>query len=216
MDELTTLPIEQFLNQVADRKPTPGGGSVTGVAGALACALARMVAEYSVGPNTVHEHRAPIETALRRLRRLDGIMRALITQDAVTYDAMTAMGKRRRENPAAPNIASAYADAVLAAVAIPMEMAAVASQALAAMDEVKSMANRHLLSDLGIAAVLADATVRASGYTVRINLGQLEDEAQRARVMTELDETLGHAETHRDSIETFVCDRLEGPGTPSR
>ena len=216
MDDLTKLPIDEFLDRIADKQPTPGGGSVTGATGALACSLARMVGAYSVSTKTGTEHREQIATALRRLRRLDEIMRALITQDAVTYAAMTVTAKRRRENPATDNIDSDHADAVLAAIAVPMEMAAVASQALTVMDEVKAFANRHLLSDLGIAAVLAGATARAAEYTVRINLTELADAERRTKLRTEIEETLHHAENRRASVEAFVGDRLENPATPSR
>ncbi len=47
MDDLTKLTVESFLDEVADRTPTPGGGAVSALAGALACAMARMVAAYS-------------------------------------------------------------------------------------------------------------------------------------------------------------------------
>lgn len=206
MDDLTKRSVDDFLEAVAQRTPTPGGGSVAGAAGALACALARMAADYSIGKNTEPSVRDRTEAVLNRLRGADEILRGLVTQDAVAYAAMSAAGKAARENPAAK---PAYQDAVLAAVAGPLEAAAAASHALAAMDELKDFANRHLLSDLGVAAVLAEAAARAAWYMVAINLPELTDAATRTKLRGNIDETIRHCESYRRSVEAFVRRHLE-------
>jgi len=206
MDDLTKRSIDDFLDAVAQRTPTPGGGSVAGAAGALACALARMAADYSIGKNTEPSIRDRTEVVLNRLRAADEILRGLITQDALAYAAMSAAGKAARENPAAK---PAYQEAVLAAVAVPLEAAAVASHALAAMDELKDFANRHLFSDLGVAAVLAEAAARAAWYMVAVNLPELTDAARRTNLRGNIDETIRHCEGYRKSIEAFVRRYLE-------
>ena len=220
MDDLTKRSVDDFLDAVAQRTPTPGGGSVAGAAGALACALARMAAEYSIGKNTNRPNalerwgeefastsvRDRTEAVLNRLRGADEILRGLVTQDAVSYAAMSAAGKAARDNPAAN---STYQEAVLAAVAVPLEAAAAAAHALAAMDELKDFANRHLLSDLGVAAVLAEAAARAAWYMVAVNLPQLADTTTRTKLRGNIDETIRHCECHRRSVETFVRSHLE-------
>jgi formiminotetrahydrofolate cyclodeaminase len=44
---LQELTIEEFLEELAARKPTPGGGSVAALSGALSAALVCMAAEFS-------------------------------------------------------------------------------------------------------------------------------------------------------------------------
>lgn len=206
MQELTQQSLERFLNQLADRSPTPGGGSATGVAGALGCALAQMVVAYSVNKKTAPDVRVEAEAASSRLRRADELIRALISQDAAAYAAMTDAARSAKEDSSAR---TAHQDAILAAIAVPMEMAALASNALAVMDDFKAQTSRYLLSDLGIAAVLADATVRATRYTVRVNARELSDGARRAAIQEEIEQITDHAARHRASIEAFVCDDLE-------
>ena len=206
MDDLTKRSVDDFLDAVAQRTPTPGGGSVAGAAGALACALARMAADYSIGKNTELSVGDRMEAVLNRLRGADEILRGLVTQDAVAYAAMSAAGKAAHDIPAAK---PAYQDAVLAAVAVPLEAAAAASHALSAMDELKDFANRQLLSDLGVAAVLAEAVARAAWYMVTVNLPQLSDAATRTKLRGNIDETIRHCEGYRRSVETFVRSYLE-------
>jgi len=206
MDDLTQESVDGFLDAVSRRTPTPGGGSVAAAAGALACALARMTADYSMGKNTEPSVRFRTAALLNRLRGADEILRASVTQDAVAYAAMSAAANAVRENPGAK---PAYQEAVLNAVAAPMETAAAASHALAAMDELKDFANRHLLSDLGVAAVLADAAARAAWYMVAVNLPQLADAASGARLSENMDQTVRHCECYRRSVEGYVRNYVE-------
>lgn len=206
MDDLTNLRFDDFLRRVAEKAPSPGGGSVAGAAGALACALGQMVTSYSVGLKTDAQTRERFEKALNSLHRLAQISKALVTQDAAAYEAMTTASKRRGESDAA---AGAYQEAVLAAVAVPMEIAAVSSRALTTMDEMKEVANPYLLSDLAIAAVLADATARSARYLVQLNAAEVTDNGRQTAVLAEIDQTVEHCDTRRGAIEAFVCDRLE-------
>lgn len=206
MDDLTNLRFDDFLRRVAEKAPSPGGGSVAGAACALACALGQMVTSYSVGSKTDAQTRERFEKALNSLHRLAQISKALVTQDAAAYEAMTTASKRRGESDAA---AGAYQEAVLAAVAVPMEIAAVSSRALTTMDEMKEVANPYLLSDLAIAAVLADATARSARYLVQLNAAELTDNGRQTAVLAEIDQTVEHCDTRRGAIEAFVCDRLE-------
>ncbi len=216
MDDLTRFSLESFLDRTADRTPTPGGGSVTAVAGALACALARMVIAYS-GRKDAEQAAAnrTKETALR-LHCADQLLRALISQDAAAYADMTDAAKHAKENPSNPSARSACNDAVLAAVAVPMEMAAIAVSALAEMDEFKTVAGRYLLSDLAIAAVLADAAARSARYTVGVNARELDDTGKRARILADIDDILEHCARRRESIESYVRGRLENAAPAGR
>ncbi len=207
MEEFTGLTVERFLDQTADRTPTPGGGGVTALAGALACAMGRMVAAYSVGKKTDAAVAARVQEAALRLERADQLLRALITEDAKAYTAMTEAAKAAKADPSKEGGRQA---AILAAIAVPMEMAALSSSALETMDEFKSIASKYLLSDLGVAAVLADATARASRYSVRINLGDVADATAAGRIAAEIDTIIAHCDQRRGSIEAFVGERLAG------
>lgn len=213
MDDFTALSVDNFLDQVAGRTPTPGGGSVTAVAGALSCAMARMVAAYSVPKKAESPVRPQVESAADRFEHADILLRGLIIQDAEAYEKMTAAAKAAREDASAR---AGHQEAVLAAISVPMEMAALASDVLIIMDEFKAAASRYLLSDLGVAAVLAQATARAAWYSVRVNVGELTDPATRTRVMADIDQTVARCAPLCQSIESFVRVHLEGKASPSR
>jgi len=206
MTDSVNQTLESFLNATADRSPTPGGGAVASLVGSLGTSLSRMVTAYSVGPKASPESKAIVETRATRLHRADQLLRALVDQDAAAYQAMTEARKKARDDHA---LRPAFQQAVLEAIAVPMQVAGLASDALAAMDDLKFAANRFLLSDLAAAAVVTLASARAARYMVLVNVPELDDDAMRSRVTREIDRTLLHCRDHETSIERFVDDALE-------
>jgi glutamate formiminotransferase/formiminotetrahydrofolate cyclodeaminase len=207
------LTLNAFLNPVASRTPTPGGGSVAAAAGALACAMARMVVAYSIGKDTEPGAAARANEIAAILHRADELLRALIAQDAVAYVQMTAAAKAKRDKPSK---AGAYAEAVLGAIAVPTEMAAVVSGVLSVLDEFKTFANRHLITDLAVAAVLADASARAARYSVWINAREVADAGARSKILHDADRIVEHCARHCESVEGYVRSQLEVAGDASR
>ena len=176
--------------------------------GALSAALARMVAAYSVGKDTPPQTRSAVEAPAIKLHRADELLRALVTQDAKAYADMTAARKAARVDPEKQ---PAYQQSVLTAVSVPMEIAGVASSALTAMEELKSVANQYLLSDLGAAAVIAHAASTAARFMVVVNLPELSDPSVRRKLLDEINETVDHCRQRREAVERFANDALE-PG----
>ena len=199
MNEFTRLSVDEFLDRLSDRTPTPGGGAAAAAGGALSCAMGRMVAAYSVGKKTLEEVGGRIEPAREKLRCLDEMLRRMIAEDAVAYSYMTSVD--RSDVPA-------YQAAVIAAVSVPLGIAAAASEALEVLDDLKGDASHYLLSDLGVAAVMADATARSAAYSVRVNLPEVSDRETRDRLGGDIRRIVGHCDRRRASIEAFVQDRL--------
>ena len=213
MNDFTALTVDGFLDRVGSRTPTPGGGSVTAAAGALSCAMSRMVAAYSVQKRTESPVRTQVESAADRFEQADTLLRGLMIQDAEAYEKMTTAAKAAKEDASA---SAAHQQAVLAAISVPMEMATLALDALVAMDEFKPVASRYLLSDLGVAAVEAQATAHAAWDSVRVNVRELTDPATRVKVMADIDQTVGRCARSRESIGSFVRAHLERDATPNR
>lgn len=206
METLNRLSVESFLNQLSDRTPTPGGGSVAALAGALSCAMGRMVAAYSVTKKTGDDKRSDIEAVASKLRRADELLRALMDKDVAAYQAMVKSAKTKDKGGAD---SSEHQAAVLNAIAVPMQMTAIASNALEILDDFATSASRYLISDLGVSAVLAEAAARAARYSVVVNLGELSDDGARGRILQEIDSIVEHCTRRLRSIEEFVSSQLE-------
>jgi formiminotetrahydrofolate cyclodeaminase len=70
--------------------------------------------------------------------------------------------------------------------------------------------NRYLLSDLAVAIELAMATVRSAGYNVRVNLPELKDPAERARLLQEQQQAVERAVKLVQQAIPAIWKRVEG------
>jgi methenyltetrahydrofolate cyclohydrolase len=170
--------IGQFLTAAAARQPTPGGGSVAALAGALAAAMGEMAANYSVGKKGFEKHEQVLKQALGEFHRARDLLIALMSEDQAAYEAMSAA----RKMPESPQKTQAFAVALLACVRVPQSIAATSLAMLDLAERLIHVANPLLLSDLAVCAELAMATVRCSLYNVRVNLPDISDEGERARI----------------------------------
>src|SRR5688500_8493270 len=88
-----TITIEPFLDGNAAEQATPGGGSVTALAGALAAAVGEMVLNYSVGKKGLEAYQGELKPVLDELHRARQVMLQLMVEDQAAYDALTAARK---------------------------------------------------------------------------------------------------------------------------
>jgi formiminotetrahydrofolate cyclodeaminase len=193
-------PIGAFLDELADRAPTPGGGAVAALAGALSAAMARMVAAYSPGKNTSPDVKAEVSVVMALLRATDMSLRRLVDEDAKVY---------RQWSEAKKSDDEARGVVLLRMIETPLAMAELCMRTLGHMDRLKESANPWLISDLGVAAVLAEAAGRAAGYSVRVNLAELRDKEESDAFEIRLQSLLDSSGQLLFSIEEFCKKRLQ-------
>src|SRR5271167_3744218 len=79
--------VEPFIEQLAAPTPTPGGGSAAAATGAMAAALASMVASMSRGKKAYLQYESQLSVAIGRLGTLREELKSAVDGDAEAYDA---------------------------------------------------------------------------------------------------------------------------------
>lgn len=188
-------PLSAFLADAGAKSPTPGGGSVAAVVGALAASLARMAVAYTAGKPRFAEHQDRLEQLLSEFQEASAAFGELIREDMVAYREFAA--SRKADDPAVKE------RSLMRAITVPMEIVALAGAIAARTDEIKSFTNPYLLSDLRAAAILAAATADAAATSVRVNLPELADRREAERIENKLDLLLARAARHRDTVAHY-------------
>lgn len=168
--------LSAFVGSVASNAPVPGGGSVAAHAGALAAALAQMVAGLTIGKKKY----AAVEPEMTRLAARAGALRsrlsALVEEDANAYTAVSAAYKLPQTTDAERHTrADAIEAALTEAALVPLETARAAAEVAELAAVVAEDGNVNALSDSGVAALLAEAAARGAAFNVRINARSLSD-----------------------------------------
>jgi len=162
---LTESSVGELLDAFAERTPAPGGGAAAALALAVAAALCAMAGRFSDG------HLGSAATAAIAARADESRARALelAIADAAAYTAVI----RARRLPADKDPAlrvEALAAAMADAVAVPREIAALASEVALIAKNLATGGNPHLRGDAVTARLLAEAAAAAAGQLVEINL----------------------------------------------
>jgi glutamate formiminotransferase / formiminotetrahydrofolate cyclodeaminase len=175
-----------FVGSVASAAPTPGGGSVVAHAGALAAALAQMVAGLTVGRKKYAAVDGEMRTIAQRAAALGTQLSALAARDAEAYAAVSAAYKLPKEGDAALAARErAIDEALVGAAEVPLETARACALVAELAASVATLGNTNAVSDAGVAALLAEAACRGAAYNVRINVAGMTRKERGAALVEE-------------------------------
>jgi len=178
---------EGFVDAVAAKTPTPGGGSVSALAGALAAALGEMVCRLTLARKSFEAHHKALEESLARLAGLRERLLANIDRDAESYDAVAVafrLPKTTEDEQAAR--AQAVETASKGAAEVPMETAELAAQVARVIESLRPITIPQASSDLAVALDLASSARRGAVHNVRSNLPSIHDHKWLAQVSERL------------------------------
>jgi glutamate formiminotransferase / formiminotetrahydrofolate cyclodeaminase len=193
-----------FVASVAAAVPTPGGGSVAAHAGALAAALAQMVAGLTAGKKKYAAVDAEMREAALEGARLSNALSVLVSRDAEAYTAVAEAYKLPGEGEeAAAARKRAVHEALIGAAEVPLQTARACAEVARLASLVAAKGNTNAASDAGVAALLADAGCRGAALNVRINVASLDDKDAGRPLMTEIEQLV--AQTARLKDETMAA-----------
>ena len=174
--ELFELPVAAFLERTASAAPTPGGGSVAALTGALASALVAMVARLTDRKKGYEQAWELAATATAGADRLAAELQVAALEDVRSFEAyMAALRLPKGSSDERQTRRAALEVATRRATAAPLAIAAACAELLALAERLAPVANRHAVSDIGAAAHLAAAAAAAALLTAEINLGSAPD-----------------------------------------
>ena len=178
--------VSGFLASVASANPVPGGGSVAAHAGALAAALAQMVAGLTIGKKKYAAVEAEMKEAALKAVALGNTLASLVKRDAEAYSLVSEAHKLPKEPAdAAARRSEAVTSALLKAAEVPLETARASAEVAQIAALVAKKGNSNAVTDAGVAALLAEAACKGADYNVRINVSALEDPAKGADLARE-------------------------------
>ena len=177
---LWNLTAAELLARTASAEPTPGGGSVSAIGGALGLGLVCMALEITTGR---HDAAPEVTALLDRTRTGLEALKLHPDADVAAFGGyMAALALPRSDEAQKSARKQAMQAAALAATQAPL---AAARDLLAALELARlaaPLAHRGVVSDVGAGAHLLGAALQATLLNVDINLGSLPaGEQERAR-----------------------------------
>ena len=155
-DLISDLAISEYLNALASKSATPGGGSASALIAAQGTALLSMVCEFS-RPNDeslldINKRCSVTQTNLLRL----------VQKDVDAFNkVMNSYGDKGSDR---------YQKAIETAVAVSLDIMREASTVIDAAEYLSTRGNKNLISDVAIGAKLLSSGIESAYINVLVNL----------------------------------------------
>jgi len=190
----------QLLESLSAKTPAPGGGAAAAWAGAIGAALGEMAMRYSIRKKTPEADRDEIASLIGILGEFRQFFLQSAHADAEAYRALNRLQKLAADDPVRMD---GWDHAVSEAIAIPNGVIARAMTLLGRLESFTIKCNSWLLSDLAIAAILAEAAGRSAAWNVRVNMPLVDDEEKKKSMAARLAEDLDGMRVITARIEAF-------------
>jgi len=178
--------LEAFLEKAASSEPTPGGGSVAAYTGALAASMVCMVANLTIGKKGYEPVEAQAQAILAEASASLTTLKNGVERDMKIFGSFMDAWKMPRESEEQKTLRTELMQKIYReATDSPMEIAREAVTVLQLAHCLAPIGNKGAISDVGVAANLAESALKAAIWSVDINLPALKDIGYVEQVCTQ-------------------------------
>lgn len=153
--------IGEFLDSVASKTPTPGGGAVAAVTGAMAASLVEMVCNLTIGKKNYPDVQDEMIRVAERASELSQELLDLADRDSEAFEkVMTAYRTEDKDK---------IKGTLLTAIEVPQKVAELCENVRELAEIVAELGNTNAHSDAMSAEHLAFAAIQSATENVEIN-----------------------------------------------
>lgn len=197
--------LEEFSETLGSKSATPGGGSVSALAGALGADLISMVCRLSIGNDKYKESENLLKESLEKAQILSKNLLKRVDLDSQAFNRVMAAFRMPKETEHEKKARSAEIQAGFEeAVQSPLAIASECLEVLRLAKNLIGKFNTNAMSDFGVAALQAHAGLEGSVMNVRINLPAIRD----GQFVKETKHTVTHyleeGSAIRNEVHTYV------------
>jgi glutamate formiminotransferase/formiminotetrahydrofolate cyclodeaminase len=202
---LTDMSLSTFSEEIASKKPTPGGGSVSAYIGALAAGLVCMVGRITLSKKNIAQESDRLQELVGKGEDLRQRFLGLVVEDAESFDAVMHAFKLSKDKPDARR--KAIQEATVKAAAVPLRTLDASVQVLRLVEEVAKYGATNALSDVTTSVAAARATMDGAASNVLINLDTLEDAHYVNKTRLRVSELRNEGQQLEQRVQELVASR---------
>jgi formiminotetrahydrofolate cyclodeaminase len=209
MSEIKDKSIQIFLDELASKSATPGGGSVSALMGVQSAALTSMVCNLTIGKPKYAGVETEMQDLLQKSEALREKLTGLIKADVDVFNRLMAAYGLPKETDEEKSARSEVIQAVLkTATEVPLECARACSEAIELSHRAANKGNLGVISDAGVAVMAGYGGLKSAALNVYINTGSLKDRCFAEAKLAELEVILTDVDVAVEDIYQMVKTKL--------
>ena len=167
----------RYIEELASKTPTPGGGSAAALAACLGVALISMAANFTRGNEKYKDAEEDVQKVLESTRTLIGKLTMLIDEDSITYrKVQSAYNLPKETTDERDKRSKAIQDALKENIGVCMDICRYSYNAAILCDVLVEKGNPLLLGDVGSGIAMLWAAFQSSLLNVETNLKNVKDD----------------------------------------
>ena len=202
-------PLSYFMDQLASNSPTPGGGSVAALTGAMGAALVSMVSNLTLNKEKYKDVQPQIEILVKNSEKLRHEMQDLIQKDIDVFGSLSQVYAMPKTNDAEKAARTQKMQEVLKlACQVPFEIGLKSLDIVKLAQTAAEIGNTQAVSDAGVAALLANACVQSAALNVKININSIKDAAYNEATWSKMQDTLNQVDAVQKNVLKITYQKM--------
>lgn len=203
------MTIQTFLDELASKTSTPGGGGAAAVSGAMGAALISMVANFTIGKKGCEDVEDDCKEILTKSEKLRSDLTDAINDDVVVFNRVMASYGMPKETDEEKVARSTEIQAALKeATDIPLQCAKLCREVVNLSQPIADKGNNNVISDAGVAVLAGYAGLRSAALNVYINIGGIKDKEFADDRRQQLETLLDGMDSLKEEIYELVKSKL--------
>lgn len=203
------MTIQTFLDELAAKRSTPGGGGAAAVSGAMGAALISMVANFTIGKKGYEAVEQDSQEILAKSEDLRVQLTDAINEDAEVFDrVMAAYGMPKDSDEEKAARTNEIQAALKEATDVPLRCAKLCREVIDLSQPTAEKGNNNVISDAGVAVMAGYAGLKSAALNVYINIGGIKDKAFADDRRQQLETILDGLDTLKEDIYALVKSKL--------
>lgn len=209
MTEIKKQSIQTFLDELASKSATPGGGSAAALMGAQGAALVSMVCHLTIGKPKFAEVETEMQNVLKKAETLRTQLTDLIQADIDVFNQLMSKYALPKESDEEKAIRSAAIQEVLKdATDVPLQCAYACVEVIQLSKIAAEKGNPGVVTDAGAAVMAAYGALKSAALNVYVNAGSLKDKAYAEAKLAALEQATKDIDRIVEGIYQVVKARL--------
>lgn len=205
--------IKEYGEATASSDPTPGGGSVSAVAGSLGSSLTAMVYGLTKGKKVYNEldeaTRNKMDKSFEEVNKSIERLNNFVDEDTNAFDdVMEAFKLPKETDEEKQKRSEAIQAGYKKALELPLECAKECKKVLECQEVFAAYGNVNAITDVGVGALLAYTGLEGALLNVSINLNSIKDQVYRDAKTEEVATILKEGKELKERLMEKVYSRL--------
>lgn len=182
----TKKSLQKYLEELSSNSPTPGGGNVAALCGALSASLGTMVCNLTIGKKKYLDVETEMNEMKVKLNVYVDKFLSLAKYDNEAFERVMDAFKLPKETDEQKKLRiEAIEKSTLEAASVPADVIKNCREIIPLLETISKKGNQNSLSDAGVAVAVIAAASEGAFLNVLINYSSLSEKQKAVKLLTQ-------------------------------